>query len=57
MSIKELVSMGYSKDFLIRIAHHKKSDRYVRRTSPAQNAKILFDVEVLEKMIRSGEIR
>ena len=57
MSIKELVELGYSKAFLIRIAHHKLSNKYIRRTSSASNAKILFDVETLDKLLQSGEVR
>lgn len=57
MSIKELVELGYSKTFLIRIAHHKLSNKYIRRTSSASNAKILFDVETLDKLLQSGEVR
>ena len=57
MSIKELSEIGYQKEFLKRIAHHRLAHKYVRRTSTAINAKILFDVEILDKLIRSGEVR
>ena len=57
MSITEMTKLGYSRDYLNRIAHHKLAYKYVRRTSNKKKAKIKFDVEVLEKLIKSGEVK
>lgn len=57
MTITELVKLGYSRSYLDRIAHHEQSHKYIRRTSTAKNSTIRFDTEVLEKLIKSGEVR
>lgn len=57
MSVTEMQKLGFSRDFLYRIARHKLAHKYIRRTSAKKTSKILFDTEVLDKLMRSGEVR
>lgn len=57
MSVSEMHKLGYSREFLYRIARHKYAYKFIRRTSAKKTSKILFDTEVLDKLMRSGEVR
>lgn len=55
MSITELNKLGYPRDFLERIVHHKNSSLFTRRTSP--QGKYLIDTYEFEKAMRTGKVK
>lgn len=48
MSLSELESMGFKREYLYQMAH-RRGQNYCTRTSNKRKAKIMFDTEIFEK--------
>lgn len=55
MSISEMVELGYSKDYLKRIVHHRLAYRFADRTSA--RGKFRIDTEEFEKLRKKGALK
>ncbi|SHI44578.1 hypothetical protein [Parasporobacterium paucivorans] len=52
MSISELTELGFSRDYLKRIVHHKQAVKFANRTS--RGGKFIIDTEEFEKLRKRG---